>query len=203
MGAIFGQKQTATLCGPQVACYGGYMGVQTYDRRCETIGFAGAPGTAECGMPNGETEWACVFWEITPGATYSQWAAGDYVVRCNITTANSAITWEHTYICRLDLNCIALETIGSLTGQAISLATTGVKTMTVAGALIASPASTDHIYIVCVFGNTGAGSATFGVRGNQNIDTPLVAGSGPPPLSWEFRDGGLLVPSHQIVAIGY
>lgn len=85
-----------------------------------------------------------------PGVT--EWAAGNYTINLNISTANTNITWTETYICRINHTCGGGTTVGSLTGQSISCGTTGVKQMVVSGAA-SSGDENDHVYIVLVFSN--------------------------------------------------
>lgn len=116
--------------------------------------------------------------EFVPGVT--SWAAGNYVVRLNCTTANANITWASTSICRLNSSNVSQATIGTLTGQTTSLGTTGVKTHTISGSL-QTAATTDKVYIVCGFTNAQAMANSANFTFNQMIDTPIVLTESPPP----------------------
>jgi len=179
MATDFQQTDTAAFCLYATSCYGGTIGETRPSLKAIE---GGTPGTdtqiAEPGIPNGSTEWATIFFEIIPGADFTQWAAGTYTVPLNVTRGNANISWEHTYICRLDLNCANLGLIGSLSDQEISLATEEVFDMDVSGALVASPASTDRIYIILVLKNVAEDAQEIEFTSDQIIATPLSEGGG-------------------------
>jgi hypothetical protein len=106
--------------------------------------------------------------------TLYNWLAGTWVVRLNVTTANANITWTECYICQVNSGCASVATIGSVTGQSISLGTTGVKSMNVTGSAI-SPASTDGVEIILAMTNGGTMTQSFGFTPNQLIDSPFTA----------------------------
>jgi hypothetical protein len=179
----FQQTDTAPACATTAACSGAAI-ANIAELLCSEGGTPGESADS-FGAGAGSSNQACVFWELAPDDGDS-WDAGDYVVRINVTSGNSSLTWVATYVCRLNSSCVNQETIGNLTGQAIGLGSTGVKSMTVAGSAVA-PAAGDKIYIVCVFDSAGAhGNNTAQLVPDQLIDTPLTAaaagqGSTPDP----------------------
>ncbi len=179
----FQETGTAAVCGANSHCSGATQAT-VVKARIASVGGTGSNSNLLVTLPapNGQQKWAGVMFELVPGASYSSWAAGDYVVRLNITaTATAGTQWQETYICRINSSCTNLSTIGSLTGQTIDINSTGVKTMTVSGAAVASPASTDKIWIVLIFGGNGAGTS-FNFRSNQIIDAPIASGASLPIL---------------------
>jgi hypothetical protein len=117
-----------------------------------------------------------------PGLT--TWASGNWVVKLNVTSANSAISWVATCILRINgAGTSVLATVGSLTGQNIALGSTGVQTMTISGAS-QSAGSGDRIEVELIFQNTnahgGSQSANWdlGDSSNDTVATPLSSGIG-------------------------
>jgi hypothetical protein len=102
-----------------------------------------------------------------PGTTL--WQSGNWVVRLDITTANTNLTWNGLGICSTTSN----TSVVSATGLAISCGTTGVKSATKAGNQI-TPLSTERIQASLGFSNGSSMVQSFSVRPDQNIDTPLV-----------------------------
>ncbi len=138
----------------------------------------GTAGTTEAiaALVNLETRVNAVNF-VSPSTTFTVWAAGDYVVRMNITNASSVVTWEDTYICRVNSSCGNLELLGSLTSQAIDISSTGVQTMTVGGSATTAGVF-DRVVAVLVFSNSGehGGDDNFGYTPDQLFDTPIDNG---------------------------
>jgi hypothetical protein len=175
MAKSFQQTANVAPCGAIAACSGATVG---NDASADCV-EGGTPGTEvdSFGASSATTGNACVFFELDPDDGDS-WDEGDYVARINVESANADITWTETHVCRVNSSCVSQETIGSLTGQSVSLGTTGPKSMTVPGAAV-TPAAGDRIYIVCVFDMGGAhGNQTAALIPDQLIDTPLTAAAG-------------------------
>jgi len=116
------------------------------------------------------------FQTIANEPNITDWAAGDWVVRLNVTSANMNMEWEGTHVCKVSASptCGSAVTVGSLTSQTISMFPTGVKTMTVSGSNI-TVGATDVVYIVIILRNTDTMmTQSCGVTVDQDIDTPLV-----------------------------
>lgn len=175
MGMILTQTDGAAACGPRVGCSGQPLGLSAQSRQMTVGGVAGvvssvvtiaAPNPAAAVMFQSGGGW--------PGLT--SWASGNWVIRLNVNVGNSRLNWVGSHVCRFSQSCVSLATVGSLTGQSVSLKTTGVKTMTVPG-VSQSSSVTDSIYIVLIIDNTlSIGSQTFEFIPDQVIDAPLSSG---------------------------
>lgn len=120
---------------------------------------------------------AVVWMEVPVNST--DWAAGDWVVRLNITLAASPLEWSSTHICRLNSSYVNQATVGSLTGQTTDLSTTGVKTHTVSGAIQSGVSAGDVAMIILGF-TVPSGGMDEKPRylPDQIIDQPEAAGGG-------------------------
>ena len=167
------QTDTAALDGALSACSG--LGAsQNTDNKQATSG--GSPGTTtpQVTLSGSDGGSRGIHFESAanePGQT--SWPAGNWVVRLNITTGNTNLQWISTYICRVNSNGINQATVGSLTGQSISLGS-GPISMTVSGSAQTALVG-DRIYIVLGFKNTSALQQSFNYQPNQLIDTPIPA----------------------------
>ncbi len=166
------QVDAAHQCGTLVGCSGGTIATTPIARQ---VIDGGIPGTNEetiviadfatqAGFMIGSTP-------LLPGDL--SWEDGDWVVRINVTTGDGKVTWEDTYVCRFDANCNSLAVVGSLLAQAISLASTGVQSMTIPGVIQAANVD-DIFYIVLIFANAGGGPSALGLTPDQILDTPLL-----------------------------
>ena len=175
MATNYQQEDTVAVCGTVAVCSGKTLADTPIGRLCVEGGTAGV-GTPQVQSTAGELDRAAVMFEMQP-ANGGTWGAGDYVIRLNIVTANSNATWIAAFVCRLNSACVNQETIGSLTGQSISLGSTGVKTMTVSGSAV-TPADNDKVYIVLVVDFAADhGNVAFNFTPDQLIDTPIVVGA--------------------------
>lgn len=116
----------------------------------------------------------CHFFTAANDPNDTSWAAGNWVIRLNVQTANANMTWVRTYVCRVNSALVSQATVGSLLAQTTSLATTGVKTHTVVGAAQTAAAG-DRIYIVCIFQAGAATDQSVVFTMDQLIDAPLTA----------------------------
>ena len=172
MALVLTQTDTAADCGAVAGCSGATVAGSAVGREATSGGTAGSTEQTITITKN-STEAGFMFQSADNEPNKTSWEAGDWVVRLNVTTSQMNITWEDTYVCRFDNACGSLATVGSLTGQAISCGSTGVKSMTVSGASQTANA-TDEIYIVLVFKNANThGNKSIGITPDQNIDTPL------------------------------
>jgi len=174
MPAIYTQKNVLTDCGAAVYC----SSLSAAPSMRETEVEEGAtPGVTEQTISIGEptaTKLRAYYMQPTPApSTDFDWNAGVWVVRINVTTAGVDIDWEDTYICRVNSGCVSQATIGSLLNQGISLAATGVRTMSVSG-IAQTPAAGDSFMVVLGFGLNPPNPGSVGITPNQNLDTPLT-----------------------------
>ena len=114
----------------------------------------------------------------------TDWPAGDWTVRIEITTANMNIDqWAIGY-CRKNSAGVPQQGLGSAKDISVGFGTVGVKTITDAGLAGTSELATDQIGVTlsCVHFVIGK-TQTFGFKPSQNIDTPL-AGAAAVSLLW-------------------
>lgn len=123
--------------------------------------------------------------ECDPGV--GNWASGDYVVTVNVTASNMNLTFNEIHICRLNSGCTNQATVGSLTGIARGLGSTGSQDHTVSGSAQGSATSTDRLVVLLSFTNTSmtSQSATMEVT----VTTPIesAATKSPPPFGARYR----------------
>src|SRR5574341_118548 len=137
------------------------------DRQATDGGTAGStPVTLGLGgsvVNAGGVAWYCI---VASGVT---WAAGTWTVRMNVTTANMNMTWTKCFLCRVNSANVNQETLGSVTGLAISLSTTGVKTATITGSA-ATPSAGDSVAVVIVVDNAAMTAQTFDYTPDQRSE---------------------------------
>lgn len=125
------------------------------------------------------------------------WSAGTWTVRLNVTTANMNLTWTDVYICRTSSGCFNSATIGSATGLAKSLGSTGVLSQAVTGAA-QTPSAGDKVMIAFVFSNAAMSTQTFNYTPNQLIDSPFVSGDATVNLTGQSATAsvGVVTPTY-------
>lgn len=172
MGINLQQTNAQSHCDSMAACSGLAAGPTIADREIQRNGLAAtSPTSLQCSATT--LQRIIHLQSATDFPNSPSWESGNYVVRINLTTGNGRTTWEDSYICRVNSACSSQATVGSLTGQAISLSTTGVKTMTISGAAQTAN-QTDTLYLVLGFKNNVGGTFSFAVQFDQQIDTPLT-----------------------------
>lgn len=178
MAADYQQTDSAAPAGAIQACSASAFDATPGARLCVLGGVAGStPFNVGGGAFDSGNVESLIMWEINPAAG-TTWGEGDWTVRINVSTAQASVTWSATYICRLNSSDVSQATIGSLTGQTTSMATTGVKTHTVAGAA-QTPAAGDKVYIVAVL-TAAANNRQIGITPDQLISSPFTAPAPPP-----------------------
>ncbi len=173
--AIISLQQTDTTAPCGFAAYCSTQGNSGGSTTATDCRVGGTPGTtdAQPDMVNLETRLHLVVFS-TPDLGVTDWAAGDYIVRLNIAAASSEVTWQDTYVCRVNSSCVSQETLGSLTSQAQSLAAAIEVTMTIS-ASSTTAAATDRLAFVLAFSNTGehGGNDGFDYTPDSIITTPI------------------------------
>ena len=113
----------------------------------------------------------------SPDLGVTDWAAGDYIIRINITTTTSSILWADSYVCRVNTSCVSQETLGSLTNQGITLSFTGETAMTISCSATTALA-TDRLAFVLAMSNSHehGGDDAFGYTPDAIITTPIDDG---------------------------
>lgn len=170
----FQQTDAVAGCGVMAACSGTSPLMSTSARE---MALGGVPGTASHVVTvGGLSVGSGVMFQSAAGEPWRlDWAAGDWVVRLNVSVGNARITWDAVYVCRVNGACAAVGTAGSATGLGINLKTAGVKSWTVSGAALGGSAG-DGVYVVLVFSNGMTSAQSFQFTSDQKIDTPLSSG---------------------------
>ena len=143
-----------------------------------TATSGGTPGSTTHNVNNNLTSGEQVYlgFESASGEPgFSSWQAGTYTVSLDVTTGANNMTWSRLYVVRLNSSGVAQATVGSITGQSVSLSTTGTKTLSVSGSSQTAGA-TDRLYFVLVFNCSTASKRILGFKCDLTITTPLSAG---------------------------
>ena len=173
MSMIFTQTNSTVPCGAISACSGATMLASTIESQIQE---GGTPGSAEqvVALPTNNALRGFFVME-SPAVGEATWAAGDWVTRFNITTAQDDTFLREIHICRVNSSCGTVHTVASETGLAIALSGGGVFTRTINAAESVGDA-TDRIYIVVVASNEHTHTTrNVGVTPDQDIDTPIVS----------------------------
>ena len=125
-------------------------------------------------LASGETNVTSKPIECRPAV--AAWAAGTYAVTVNVTTANMNLTLTEIHLCRVSSACGAVSTIGSLTGIARGLGSTGSVTHNVTGAADTN-GSTDKLMVLMVFSNAAMSGQS--ANAEVTIATPIEEASEP------------------------
>lgn len=172
MSIILVQTDAVAPCGTILACTSPADGLATTPqaRKAEKDG---SPGSSELIVTINKNDIQAGVMFESPAVGRTTWQSGTWTVRLNITTSTTNLNLIEVHICRLSSGCSSLATVGSTTGLAISMGTTGVKTIEVTGAE-QSAGATDRIYIVFIFHAVNHTNPTPGFTPDQNIDTPIL-----------------------------
>lgn len=175
------QKDTTANCSTVAAfCSGRSVTGGTAVSRDAEDGATAGSSEATITLSGGET--TVVGMQLVSDALgVTLWEGGNYTVRVNVTTSDMNITLEEVHLCRVNSSCTNQEDLGGSTGLAIDCGTTGVKTITVEGALTSTASATDHLAVVLVFTNSfSMSSKSIGITPNQIIDTPIEQAAAAP-----------------------
>lgn len=183
MAIIYAETDTGQTGNPVTRCDSDPAGPANQGFQASVGGTPGTTGWSVSTGASATSEWDFSI-QIIPASGVS-WDAGTWTVRFNVSTANMNVTLVGVYICQADSGMNNKATIGSSTGLAISLGTTGVKSTTVSGSS-ATPAAGDMVYILLIFSNGAMTNSSTNIQMNQNIDSPFTAGAATkafPPFS--------------------
>ncbi len=184
MSLEFTQSNTASNCGPGAYCSGltAHADASPVDAIAAVFG---SPGSIEQTLTcdNNVTDRRGVYFECTPPSD-TTWAAGNWTIRFNLTTSDADVTWDSLHICRIDdPGCSNQQTIASESSLGISLATTGVKSHTLAGAA-STPSVDDRVMIILGISNSAiSGTHTIGITPDQDISSPYTGGVALPEIT--------------------
>lgn len=167
--------QTGTSADPPFSgatelagCSGTAVIAGMLERICSVGGSAG--GAASVTLTSSAVVVAVFLGITVPASTTG--SAGTWTVRFNVSTANMNLTCSAVYVCRASSDGTNQETIGSATGLAIDLSTTGVKSQNVTGSAVTLAAG-DFASVQLVFTNAAMSLQAIGITFDQNIDSPF------------------------------
>lgn len=172
-GLIFTMTDTAAACGEDIMCSGASNLVGQGGMDSEAVD-GGTAGTTEQTVKHSAsvTSVASCFVQMAP-PTDTDWDSGDWIIRLDVTTGNSNITWQEAHICHIDGACNSLASLASVTGLGTTLSA-GIYSATATQGSIITPSLNDEIYIVYVFDFGGNhGNEQVGITPSQNIDSPI------------------------------
>lgn len=174
MGKIFAQTENASGLGTGlVGCSGSTVQVGAGNYRNMVMQEGGTGGTTSYGWNLAASATGVTGYFASPGVGVTLWEAGDYVMRLNVIGANMNLTWTSTFVCERTSGGV-FNTVASLTGQATSLGSTGVKTHTINRSTNFTANSTASVlFIIMVFANGAMTEQAFQINNDQNIDTPI------------------------------
>ena len=104
------------------------------------------------------------------------YAAGDWSVPVNVTSANTTLEFKSVYLCRVNSSGVNQETIASITGLTTQLSG-AVHTFNFTGVGEITAAAGDRVVFVGIVGmDVGVhADQTAQITPNQTITTPIVA----------------------------
>lgn len=155
-----------------ILCSGASLNTTSTSCVCTVGGTAGVTAESQT-MDGSAANLAAVWYELTIPAD-TTWAAGNWTIRLNCTTASAQCLWDAVFICRVNSSYVNQATIGSATGLAIALNTTGVKETVISGSA-QTPSVGDKVIVVLLFDNTNSMTRTFGWTPDQIIVSPFTA----------------------------
>ena len=153
--------------------------------KCDSTTLATNPFYVECALtdpsPSGsntitlpaKASYTVGAFESPSGIGVSSIPAGTWTINLNVTgAASSGSQWQEIHICEIQPGGTNVKTIGSNTGLAVDIATTGNKQGTVTLGSPVSVTSTNHWYIQLVFySNAHAGTSVTIDRTLTIVDT--------------------------------
>ena len=146
-------------------------------RECDDGAGAGSV-EFDAGADSNQVDESFLIWESADNPNESEWAAGEWTIRINITTSRSGVWRAVTVAERLgDGSFFELAEDNDLGGP--SLSSTGVKTFAVTQSDARVPdGAGSRVYIICGMNSPSHGGTEIGVTPNQDNDTPIEAVAG-------------------------
>ncbi len=173
------QQMDASASADSSACSG------TSSHQMYNMSAGGAAGTISHSFAVSTLgAFSIVSFNTTPGDPGTLTYAGACIMRFNVTTANTNVTWSKLWWCN---ECALSGTLATVTtGLAISFGTTGVKTASVE-AVAATGFACLTLSAVCqlmIAGtNAAMANATFNWLNDQIVTLPFAGGAPPPATS--------------------
>lgn len=170
MPITYTQTDAAADCGAMAACSGGTVGTTT--GTSELID-GGTAGSTEQTIELDSGTFLGFFFQTSGGVGKSTWESGTYSCGLEVTTAETDLSLEGIYLCRVDSSCNSLATVGSDTSMSQTL-NVGTYSFNVSGTQ-QSASSTDDLYVIYEFTNSHNNQLrSAGITPSQDIATPLV-----------------------------
>jgi hypothetical protein len=166
--------QTATATTPlSVGCSGGTLNADAIARVLVPGGTVGSQTASFSHAAAATTTIYAAFITNAAALDFHTWAAGTWVTRWNVSTANMNLVLEAVHICRLNSAGTSQATIGSATALGLSMGATGVITVNVTGTAQTFAAG-DRVAIYMSVRNTTTMTQASGFTFNQSIATPIA-----------------------------
>lgn len=178
--------------GPNLTCF-----TSTGTPPTGTMSAGAAPGTnsrsSVCLSAGNGIQNLAFFITDAGNANTATWG-GSCVMRFNITTANSNITWSSLEWC--EKSALSSSSVTQTSGLAIGLGTTGVKTASVdvVAYTIKSLGVSAQVHLAIVGTNVATMTATFNWLPDQDVTLPFTASAGP---------ASVFVPSIPLTGAGF
>jgi len=140
------------------------------------IDETGSAGSSEIGgtMSDGDSD-EYNYWFLSDDVSDTSWAAGDWVIRLNVTTADTMSISDLT-VCRVNSSCTTHEERiagGPLTP--IDLNSTGTKTITISGSAATAASGDLFLVVVTTQEDQAHGNSSVKITPSLIIDTPLTS----------------------------
>jgi hypothetical protein len=189
MSMILTQTGTNSGLAPNAFGTGLTLGTGATNRIMARGGVGGAGATYSIAANANDV----IFCEWTTDADHvgwSNWAAGTYTVRINVTTANMSTVVRSVRLVRVNSAGTVQAQVGALTAQSTSIGSAGTLEFAVTGTA-QTAASGDRLVAVVAFQNTNTMSAqSFGIGSDLAIDTPITQGAfNQNGIRWRADDG--------------
>lgn len=174
--ALISYNQQDDAATYNAGCSGQADGITTAGRVMDLT----ALGTTEFTVdPDNLATAACAIFE-SPAPNVASWAAGDFVVRVNITTVDADTQFVRIDICDNNGGTYATVTGGGNHVPTHTRGATGVVTETIAtSAYTPQSQANSTVFIVLTFNsNAPHGNSTVAITPDQIVDTPIDDGVG-------------------------
>jgi hypothetical protein len=160
-------------CSTVVACSGLPFTPQV-PAECKLLAAGGAPRNATCRTPGDNVTYAAIFMQSGLGEPgFAVWKAGTWTIRLKVLLGNSSYRWRDLYLCRMNLACASIATIGERHGAPIATLTSGTYTTTIVVGADHLGSVSDTIYLVFGIRQTPGPNNIITLRFDQVVDTPL------------------------------
>lgn len=175
MAINYTQEDTNAACADNAFCSGLADGIGSR-KQCEDGGTVGSTEDVFTTIKGGAIN-AYLFLQCEIVADVD-WNAGDWTVRWNVTDGNMDVDLEEIHICRVNSSCVSQASIGSDIAIAENLASTGIRTRTIAGSVQTPSVGDDVVIVFGLQNNNSMFNRDIGWTPDQNVDSPFTAVGG-------------------------